>query len=475
MHGRPVPLSRFSPALTILETALAATLACTDAPTTAPPPAPSVRPAASIAARVTSRRKAVVSLQWEFRLATVRAINTVGQAVGHTDPAVGGPEHATLWDLGTGQLRDLGVLEGAFQSAANALNDAGQVVGVSALGEGTRHAFRWDALTGMIDLGTLGGASSEAVAIDAAGRVVGSSETASGETHAFLWEPGTGMRDLGTLGGRSSAARAVNVAGQVVGQSETAAGQVGHAFLWDASAGMRDLGAFTAFRITDAGQVVGVRDGHVVQWEAGVGFTDLGAIEGIDEVRDVNAAGQVVGVRQERGLGPCTNFHAALWQRGIGSVDLDPFLAPTGIQDICVFGTFAAAVNDAGHVAGGSEAGVHDELPFAIAWNVTILDDARPIVEPLFTLERSVVRSITGLDGDLLRFRLHDRSADGPWRLVIDWGDCCDANTPPPVSRLGDFLFLHQEPYSDPGPHTVTVVAIDKDGAASPRATLTLP
>ena len=56
----------------------------------------------------------------------------------------------------------------------------------------------------MIDLGTLGGASSGAEAVNDSGQVVGGSQTASGANHAFLWTQAGGMVDLGTLGGTFS-------------------------------------------------------------------------------------------------------------------------------------------------------------------------------------------------------------------------------------------------------------------------------
>ena len=58
---------------------------------------------------------------------------------------------------------------------------------------------------------------SSARAVNDAGQVVGYSASASGESHAFSWTQAGGMVDLGTLGGRSSNAFAVNDAGQVVG------------------------------------------------------------------------------------------------------------------------------------------------------------------------------------------------------------------------------------------------------------------
>ncbi len=93
---------------------------------------------------------------------------------------------------------DLGTLPGGVSSEARAINNRGDVVGVSTDATGATHAVLWR--NGRIaDLGTLGGVSSEPLAINARGQVVGISTTASGEAHAFLWERGS-MQDLGTLG-----------------------------------------------------------------------------------------------------------------------------------------------------------------------------------------------------------------------------------------------------------------------------------
>ena len=126
---------------------------------------------------------------------------------------------------------DLGTLGGDF-SQALAVNDGGQVVGVSKTVAGQFHAFSWTAGGPMVDLGTLGGLTSEAFAVNDGGQVVGvSTTTAAGVQHAFSWTADDGMVDLGTLGGNFSQAAAVNDGGEVVGVSFTAAGEL-HAAQW---------------------------------------------------------------------------------------------------------------------------------------------------------------------------------------------------------------------------------------------------
>jgi len=144
------------------------------------------------------------------------AINNSGEVTG-TIPQPDGSSHAFVW-APTSAVQDLGTLGGP-NSAPHAINNAGQVVGVSDTAGGVQHAFSWSAASGMQDLGTLPGESySGANAIDDAGRVVGSSwgsKTTKG--HPFSWTQAGGMTQLGPLKPANiSSADGVNSAGLII-------------------------------------------------------------------------------------------------------------------------------------------------------------------------------------------------------------------------------------------------------------------
>jgi probable HAF family extracellular repeat protein len=148
--------------------------------------------------------------------------------------------HATLWKDGI--PTDLGVLKGQVYSRANGINAMGQVVGYSGLQRDSTEsrAFVWSSQTGMIDIGTLGGAYAQANAINDAGVITGASQTQGMgpilTTHAFIYRqlaptsPGSRqlaatspgnrqMQDLGVLGGLFSSGMATNSSNHVAGYS----------------------------------------------------------------------------------------------------------------------------------------------------------------------------------------------------------------------------------------------------------------
>ena len=86
---------------------------------------------------------------------------------------------------------DLGTLGGTI-GIPNAMNDRGQVVGLSNLtGDQSSHPFRWTKAEGMTDLGTFGGSSGQANWINEAGQVVGlATNQGDRALFAFLWTQG---------------------------------------------------------------------------------------------------------------------------------------------------------------------------------------------------------------------------------------------------------------------------------------------
>ncbi|MFS8477971.1 MAG: hypothetical protein FWJ93_03195 [Micromonosporaceae bacterium] len=179
----------------------------------------------------------------------VAGANSSGQVVGwaetaEADPTCNRPQvlgfRAALWDVRDDRVRELPPLAGDTTSAATAINDRGQVVGISgscgdAVGSvSARHAVLWE--NGEpIDIGNLGGDSwNTPMAISNSGTVVGFGlDPAAGNLKGFIWTKKGGIAPLGTLAGDvSSQGLGVNNKGQVVGLSS--GGHAGtRAFLWE--------------------------------------------------------------------------------------------------------------------------------------------------------------------------------------------------------------------------------------------------
>ncbi len=180
--------------------------------------------------------------------------------------------HAALFYKGS--VIDLGVLGNGIgfgnYSRGNGINSSGQVVGFSGPrfdGSNSR-AFIWSKASGMLDIGTLGGAYAHAFAINDAGFVTGYAQITSkaGAVHAFIYDSRglqvgpSGMRDLGTLGGSYSYGTFINAKNSVVGYSTTDRfdNRI-HAFLRDESGKMRDLGSLGSRTLkTDQSFALGV-------------------------------------------------------------------------------------------------------------------------------------------------------------------------------------------------------------------------
>ena len=230
--------------------------------------------------------------------------NNFGQAVGWAengvhDTACLSPQvlqfRPAVWTLGPDNIQDLPLIPGDSSGAATAINDIGQIVGIS----------------GICD--------------QAVGR-----HTAK---HAVLWENGTAT-DIypNPPAPWWNTPTAINQRGDVVGFAGDPAfveGDVLHAFMWTRDDGIRQLKPLPnrtpehvdseAYGINEARQVVGVScdadqlDCRAVIWDHGNTPTDLNDFKGSYSdvlllARDINSKGEITG----RALDPTGSLKAYL-------------------------------------------------------------------------------------------------------------------------------------------------------------------
>ncbi len=290
-------------------------------------------------------------------LSQANAINNAGQVVGVSYDSDYSVWHAFLWQGGA--MTDLGVIPGDLGSRANDINDAGQVVGESRYSASSMHAVLW-ANGSMTSLPTLGGSACSAAGINNGGQIVGTCADASPVSHLVRWENGA-ITDLGTDG---LIPEGINDDGQIVGEKYY--GGSLHATLWDHGV-LTDLGTLNGapdsygLDINDAGQVVGYNSGspyHALRWEAGI-VMDLGTLPGggMSTGDGINEAGQVVGYSTTTETG---GAHAYLWSDG--------WMADLG--DLGYGGSQAYDLNDAGLVVGSSVASINGPW-HAVLWTIT--------------------------------------------------------------------------------------------------------
>src|SRR5438874_3505771 len=217
--------------------------------------------------------------------------NNLGQVVGWAENGVHDPNccctqvlqfRPAVWTLGPpDQIQDLPLIPGDTSGAATAINDNGQIVGISgtcdqAVGRHTaKHAVLWEN-GGVTDIGNLGAQWwNTPTAINQHGDVVGfAGDPAFVEgnpLHAFIWTKDNGIKALKPLRGRvpqhvDSEAYGINEARQVVGVSCDADQVDCRAVIWDHGVYPTDLNdlkgsasAFLAFAkdINNKGEITG--------------------------------------------------------------------------------------------------------------------------------------------------------------------------------------------------------------------------
>jgi probable HAF family extracellular repeat protein len=318
---------------------------------------------------------------------------------GEFDPLIGAPASlGVLWR--DGQIINLGMLEGGYESLAFAVNNSGQVVGSasnlvsdpnSLWGTATQaRAFLWENGV-MQDLGTLpGGTDAMAFLINERGQIVGQSYAANSivppaigcvdsplTLYGFFWEKGQ-MTDIGTLGGHCAFPYSLNNRGQVVGQANLAGDIRSHPFLWQPGKTMTDLGTLGgtygyAEWLNDAGTVVGsatnLDDQALLafRWDKGT-MANLGALPGnaCSAGDAINSSGQIVGgsgFYAAPFFSACTDpvEHAVLWDNG-QTVDLNNFV-PLG-TDLTLNEAFF--INERGEISGIGTVSNGDQHTFVL-------------------------------------------------------------------------------------------------------------
>jgi probable HAF family extracellular repeat protein len=165
------------------------------------------------------------------------AINNLGEVAGLSN-LKNGERHAFVFH--NGKMTDLGPT--GRESRAFAINDSGVVAGSESIpGEGHTDAVLFT--NGKItDLGLIpgsGGIFTSPTGINNSNEVVGSGDNRESMERAWVWRNGT-MTDLGTLGGPQAAASAINNSGEIVGFAQTST-DADHGFL-DRAGKMTDLG-----------------------------------------------------------------------------------------------------------------------------------------------------------------------------------------------------------------------------------------
>jgi probable HAF family extracellular repeat protein len=388
-------------------------------------------------------------------------LNNAGQVTGDSATADGNLR-AFVWSAGAG-MANLGVLPGAYESDAAAINNLGVVTGYS---HGTPltspRAFRWSAADGMQDLGSFTGGMgsfSAGNALNDAGLIAGSSDAASGR-HAFAWTKARGMVDIDSLGSTYSDPVAVASAGQVAGHYVVPkSDNLYHAFLWTAANGMRDLGTAGAtesfvLAMSPNAHVAGVinlasGDQHAMSWTQAGGMVDLGTLDGgkpgaASRALGVNTKGQIVGWSRNK-AGDSKPF---LWSAGGGMVELNKRLykAPAGLklED-------AMAISDNGAIVAGSNAGLVLLTPYAGSGANVVGPVAAPdLVEVGKPLDASV--SFVNEDGVDIR------------SVTWSWGDGAAAPAAALKEERGAGSANASHRYTEPGIYAVTATVVNRAG-----------
>jgi len=305
------------------------------------------------------------------------AVLALGCSEAPSAPALADPPPAQLASshgVAVLGITDLGTL-GREHGFGFDINDRGEVAGRTDVGDpnfpdSTRAVF-WSPGTGPVDLGTLGGTSSDARALNKHGMLVGAAQKPGDTfflTHPTVWKVGRDGQvveviELGPFA--NGIAAAVNDHGVVVGSFGAGPALLTTAFRWSEKDGLSIIPPLGGARslaggINHFGDIAGsstVSPGsplHAVVWWKDGTVTDVGTLGGNTQGVAINRRGEVVG----NGM-PCP------------SCQFEPFYwsAETGIISLGTFGGFRGfvfGIDDEGRVAGWYQTA--DQVRHAFVW-----------------------------------------------------------------------------------------------------------
>ena len=256
------------------------------------------------------------------------------------------------------------------------INDRGQIAGRTDMGDSnfpdSTRAIFWSPRTGPVDLGTLGGTSSDARSVNKHGLVVGTAQKpgdAFVQTHPAAWKVGHDGQvleviELGPFAHGNAAA--VNDHGVVVGSFGPAPTLLTTGFRWSESDGLSIIPPLAGPRslaggINHHGDIAGASTVspssplHAVVWWRDGTVTDIGTLGGNTQGVAINRRGEVVG----NGFAcPTCQFEAFYWSVETGIVPL----GAGGVR------SFVFGIDDDGRVAGWYQTA--DQVRHAFVWTL---------------------------------------------------------------------------------------------------------
>jgi len=285
------------------------------------------------------------------------ALNNAGEVAGVSET----PTAAIATMFSGGKATNISA-PGSSVSLANAINRSGEIAGWmngSAVNFDPQAFLYSNGSVKNINSPSLFPAGTEAYGINSSGEVVGTGYLSPSNFHAFLYTGGK-MTDIGPPGSLQASADAINNSGQIVGSYYLTAGG-GGAFLY--SSGKittlpvpADSTGVSALAINDNGEIAGalypISGGaaHAARYANGV-WTDLGTIAGAasNVGMGINLSGRVVGTAifpQTQYHPPKPGKHVPFISTTDGLINLNT-LIPAGTGFTL---TDAVAINDSGQI-----------------------------------------------------------------------------------------------------------------------------